>query len=320
MDHIQPNSYFSFSVNQSDENSRLDVFIAQQFSQYSRSFFKQLIEQGQAKINNITTNKKGTLLKAGDTVIIQFPPRRTVSPIALNQLELDIKIIFHHEHFLVISKPAGLLVHPTSSNCTEPTLADWLVSHYNEIQTVGCPDRPGIIHRLDKDTSGIIIIPLTNYAYNIFGQLFKNRSIKKKYHALVKGHPEKKGTITLPIGRDPLVRTRMKTFSPEELSLYKSKKIRSATTHYNVIDYFDNYSLVEVSPVTGRTHQIRVHFAAIGHPIISDPVYGEKSSLITRQALHAQELFFTFDNKDYLFSAPLPDDFKNILKLIEEKK
>lgn len=320
MDQIQPNSYFSFSVNESDTHTRLDVYIAQQFSQYSRSFFKHLIAQGWVKINNIVTNKQGNLLKTGDIVTIQFPPKRTIDPTTIKQIDFGIHTLYEHEHFLIISKPAGLLVHPPSANCTEATLVDWLVANYSEIRTVGYPDRPGIIHRLDKDTSGIIIIPRTNYAHTIFGQLFKDRTIRKKYYALVEGHPEKKGSIDLPIGRDPIARTKMKAFSPDEQLSYSTKKIRSATTHYNVVEYFDDYSLIEAKPITGRTHQIRVHCAVIGHPIVGDTVYGKKSSLIKRQALHAQELSFTFDNKDYLFSSNRPDDFKNALKTIETKK
>ncbi|MGB8367446.1 MAG: RluA family pseudouridine synthase [Candidatus Babeliales bacterium] len=320
MTQIQPNAYFSFSVNKENDNTRLDVFVTQQFSQHSRSFFKHLIEKGQSKINKVTTKKQGTLLKTGDTVTIQFPAKRAVNTTTIKQLDLNIQIISQHEHFLIVSKPAGLLVHPTSSRCTETTLSDWLIAHYNEIQTIGYPDRPGIIHRLDKDTSGLIIIPRTSYANTLFGQLFKSRSIKKKYYALVEGHPEKKGIINLPIGRDPFVRKKMKAFSPEEQLSYASKKIRSATTHYNVIDYFDDYSFIEVQPITGRTHQIRVHCAAIGHPIIGDSSYGTKSIFIKRQALHAQELSFTFNNKDYSFSSPLSNDFKNALKKIKIKK
>ena len=319
MDQIQPNSYFSFRISENNVRIRLDVYIAQQFPQYTRSFFRRLIGQEWVKINNIVTNKQGTWLKIGDIVTIQFPPKRIVNPASVDQLDTSIHTIYQHEHFLIIDKPVNLLVHPPSVNSTEVTLVDWLVAKYNEICAVGYTNRPGIVHRLDKDTSGVMVIPRTNYAYIIFAQLFKNRSIDKKYYALVEGHPEKKGSIDFPIGRDPIVRTKMKVFSQNNLS-YTTKKIRSAITHYKVIKYFDKHSLIKIAPVTGRTHQIRVHFAAIGHPIVGDIVYGKKSLLIKRQALHAQKLSFTFDNKSYVFSSNFPDDFKNAIKMVLKKK
>ncbi len=319
MDQIEPNSRFSFTISENSVRIRLDVYIAQQFSQYSRSFFRRLIGQGWIKINNIVANKQGTWLKIDDIVTIQFPPKRIIKPTSIDQLDTGIHTIYKHEHFLIIFKPVNLLVHPPSVNSTEATLVDWLVVKYKEIQAVGYASRPGIVHRLDKDTSGIIVIPRTNYAYTIFAQLFKNRSINKTYYALVEGHPEKKGSIDLPIGRDPITRTKMKAFSQNNLSC-TTKKIRSAITHYKVIKYFDKHSLIKVTPITGRTHQIRVHCTAIGHPIVGDVVYGKKSSLIKRQALHAQKLSFTFNNKSYTFSSNFPDDFKNAVKMMLAKK
>lgn len=319
MDQIQPNSHFSFKISENNVNTRLDVYIAQQFPQYTRSFFRRLIGQESVKINNIVTNKQGTWLKIGDIITIQFPPKRIIKPASIDQLDTGIHTIYQHEHFLIIAKPVNLLVHPPSVNSTEATLVDWLVAKYNEIRAVGYTNRPGIVHRLDKDTSGIMVIPRTNYAYTIFAQMFKNRSIDKKYYGLVEGHPEKKGSIDLPIGRDPIARTKMKAFFQSNLS-GTTKKIRSAITHYEVIKYFDKHSLIKIVPITGRTHQIRVHFAAIGHPIVGDIVYGKKSLLIKRQALHAQELSFTFNNKLYIFSSNLPDDFKNAVKMVLKKK
>jgi len=320
MDQTQSNSCFSFTISENNVHTRLDVYIAQQFSEYSRSFFRRLIEQGWVKINDIATVKQGTWLKIGDIISIQFPPKRTIKSTSIDQLDTRIDTIYQHEHFLIILKPVNLLVHPPSANSTEATLVDWLVAKYSEIHAVGYTNRPGIVHRLDKDTSGIIVIPRTNYAYAIFAQLFKNRFIDKKYYALVEGHPEKKGSIDLPIGRDPIIRTKMKAFSQNSLLLNTTKKIRSAITHFKVIKYFDKHSLIEVVPITGRTHQIRVHCAAIGHSIVGDIVYGKKSLLIKRQALHAQELSFTFNNKSYTFSSNFPDDFKNAIKMMRAKK
>jgi 23S rRNA pseudouridine1911/1915/1917 synthase len=175
---------------------------------------------------------------------------------------------------------------------------------------VGAQDRPGIIHRLDKDTSGLMIIPRTHHAYNTFGSLFRNRTIHKTYYALVQGHPPKEGFIDLSIGRHPHIRVKMATFDKEKTAHYikKGYRIRTAFTHYRVIKYFTDYALVEFKPTTGRTHQIRVHASAIGHPIIGDETYGSSSVLIQRQALHAAKLQFQFDNEQFSFSINLPDD------------
>ena len=211
---------------------------------------------------------------------------------------------------MIIEKPAGLLTHPTGSKSSEISLSDWLQHHIKDIEHIGSVDRPGIIHRLDKLTSGLIIVPRTNYAYMQFGTIFRDRTIEKTYYAIVTGHPPKQGTINLVIGRDAIVRNKMTTYRSEDVAKTKS---RHAITHYIVEQYFENASLLRVTLETGRTHQIRVHCAAIGHPIIGDTVYGTKSHLIARQALHAAELAFTFDTELFTFKSPLPEDITKLL-------
>lgn len=312
IDHLIPyNSSFTFTIQPEQSSMRLDTFIVQQFPLYSRSFFNQLIHKGYIVINNKVQLKSGIKLKNSDSVTISFPAGRSIADQTLTCLSNETTIIYQHDHFLVLNKPAGLLVHSPSQYNTEVTLVDWLLQQDKEIQSVGAIDRPGIVHRLDKDTSGIIIIPRTNYAHNHFGELFRDRSIHKTYYAVVEGHPDREGIIDAGIGRDPFVKIKMACFTSDILQKTVGK-IRNAHSAYKVITYFKDHSLLEVKPVTGRTHQIRVHLAHIGHPIVGDTVYGKASSLIARQALHAQTISFIFDEQPYEISAPLPPDMTDL--------
>lgn len=313
---ISPNSTFSFTIPEAATNKRLDHYIAQQFPLYSRSFFQRVIDDGFVSVNGKATNKQSTALRAQDIVTVQFPPERQVNAHVLTEKHRDVKIVAQEEHFMVVFKPAGLVVHSPAAHSAMPTLVDWIITHYKEIESVGAVDRPGIVHRLDKDTSGIMIIPRTNYAHTVFGDMFKDRLISKTYLALVHGHPQEIGVIDLPIGRDPRNPTRMATFPYSAAG--KSDAIRTACTNYTVLEYFENHSLVEVRPVTGRTHQIRVHFASIGHPIISDPVYGRASHMIKRHALHAQKLSFQLDGTRHEFSHDAPTDFQTLTNTLRK--
>lgn len=316
-DLISPNSTFSFTIPETAVNKRLDHYIAQQFPLYSRSFFQRVIDDGFVSVNGKPTSKSSTALRIQDVVTIQFPPERDPAPKALTEKHRGIEIITQQEHFLVIFKPAGLVVHSPNSHSTVPTLVDWLVANYADISSVGVIDRPGIVHRLDKDTSGVMIIPRTNHAHTIFGDMFRNRTIKKTYVALVHGHPQQMGVIDLPIGRDQRNPTRMATFPHSALG--RSDAIRASCTNYRVLEYFDDHSLIEAQPVTGRTHQIRVHFASIGHAIVGDPVYGSTSQFIKRHALHAQKLAFDFEGTSHEYTHEVPTDLKNLITMLRKK-
>ncbi len=305
---VQAGSIVSFHVSEEYAESRLDKYVAAQFARYSRSFFSRLIEDGQILVNGKIETKPSAIMKLQDKVTIKFPKPRAVQVRDI-KIEPPVEVVHKHSHFLIIHKPAGLVVHAPSTQSTIITLVDWLLAHYSDIKEVGYVDRPGIVHRLDKDTSGLLIIPRTNYAHGIFGNMFRDREIKKQYYAVVVGHPDRSGTITFPIGRDPVTKVKMSA----DKRLLDSQTSRSAETRYEVMEYFDDAALVRVTPITGRTHQIRVHFAAIGHPLIGDTTYGTASKHINRHALHAYNLSFMFDGEPYSFETEPPTDFQKLI-------
>lgn len=291
---------------------RLDYYLSKSFSDYSRSFFKRLIEDGHVSINGKPVSKQGTPVKKDDIVSVTFPTHSPREATALLTNMPPIEIVFEHKHFLIINKPANLLVHQAATKAEDPSVVDWLLTTMHDIAQIGQTDRPGIVHRLDKDTSGLLVIARTNYAHGKFADLFKDRTIKKTYRAIVHGHPPRSGIIDLSIGRHPVARHKMAAF-PANSPTRQLK--REAVTHYQVLNYFEDCALVEAKPVTGRTHQIRVHLAAIGHPIVGDTVYGtQKTIKIKRQALHAYGLTFIFDEQEFNFTQQEPVDFAALLK------
>lgn len=299
---IAPNSNFSLVV-MNNQPQRIDSFLSSHFSFYSRTFFQKLIDSNLVQINGNTITKASIILKNNDTVFVQFPPEFTSISKQIDG-DLGVGTVYEHEHFLVINKPPYLSVHAPVKESNEITLVDWLVSKFQEIKTVGSLDRPGIVHRLDKNTSGLLLVSRNNYSHEILSNLFKNRLIKKTYQAVVKGNPAQEGTIEFPISRDPFNRTKMS---------HKYSSGRPAVTHYKVLEYFNDAALLELYPITGRTHQIRVHCAAIGHPLLGDIVYGTSSKLIKRQALHAYRLEFFLGDKQFSFNQELPLDFRELL-------
>jgi 23S rRNA pseudouridine1911/1915/1917 synthase len=293
------NRKLEFTVAHSGE--RLDKYIVEQ-CQISRSYAQKLIDEGQVAVNGHAA-KASQKLNAGDRIIASIPPP---SPISLAPEDIPLKVVYEDKDLIVIDKPAGLLVHPAAGQHTG-TLVNAILARCPDLGEINGSVRPGIVHRLDKDTSGLMMVAKNDAAQRSLSRQIKQRSIKKVYLALVLGHltPEH-GAIDAPIGRHPKDRKRMAVVSGG----------REARTEYKVLKYFADYTLVEAMPETGRTHQIRVHFAAIGHSIFGDHVYGKRSPLLGRQFLHAHRLGFKLPSSGEFveFGAELPPDLEEVLK------
>jgi len=256
---------------------RLDRFLAGKCPDLSRSRIQELIRDGRVKVGGVIVTKPALRLRGGELVEVEVAPR---PPLEVVPSPLPLKVVYEDEDLLVIDKPAGLVVHPGAGHHTD-TLANALVAYLGRAPT---PDeRPGIVHRLDKDTSGLMVAAKNEAAHRRLQADLKARRFKKGYLALVEGRlspPE--GTIDAPVGRDPRRRTRMAVVSTG----------RPAVTRYRVREYVGGATLVEVWPETGRTHQIRVHFASLGHPLVGDGVYGRSCPTLNRHFLHAFYLGF----------------------------
>ena len=283
---------------------RLDRYIAEECPELSRSYIQKLAEEGHITVNGAEV-KRSFRLDIGDKVSIILPP--SVPPSLLAE-EIPLKIVYEDDDLLVVDKPAGLTVHPAPGHPSH-TLVNAILAHYPHLSGVGSPGRPGIVHRLDKNTSGLIVVAKNDAAQQNISAQIKARSVVKRYLVLVVGHlsPDR-GIIEAPIGRDPSNRKRMAVVSGG----------REARTQYRVIKYMDNYTLLEVSPETGRTHQIRVHLAAIGYPVVGDEVYGTRSPILTRQFLHAHHLGFRLPStgEQVELSSELPSDLEEAMKHI----
>lgn len=287
------------------QSMRLDKFLYVQFPEYSRAYFQELIEEGLVLVNQGKT-KSNYHVKKADQVTVTFK----IKQYNLEPVPVAFDVIDQQDDFLIINKPAGLLVHSIAGS-DEPSLVNGLLYHFKEIGGLSNDERPGIVHRLDKNTSGLMIIARNYHAHKLLSAMFKDRNIHKTYLALVSGNPEKKGSIDLPIGRHPIERHKMSTFGIDT---------RPALTHYKVLASYSDTALIAAHIITGRTHQIRVHCAALGHGLIGDDVYGVPSLLIARQALHSWKISFEFKGKNYSYSCPLPEDFKQLVAKCNQQK
>ena len=294
---------------------RLDVFVARRCPGLSRSLVQRLIREGRVTVGDRLT-RAGQRLERGDRVLVRMPPEEPEAP---RPEPIPLTILYEDADLLVVDKPAGLTVHPAAglpagqAGVRRGTLAAALLAYRPELAGVGGPERPGIVHRLDRDTSGLLVVAKNEAARAALARQWKERQVEKGYLALVHGRLEPpQGVIDAPVGRDPRHRQRMAVVEGG----------RAARTAYRVRRYLparqagrDGYSLVEVTPSTGRTHQIRVHFAALGHPLVGDRVYGRPSAVLARQFLHAHRLAFRHpvDGRPLEFESPLPEDLRQAL-------
>ena len=285
---------------------RLDKYIGEKCPQLSRTYAQHLITDGYITVNN-HISKPSLKLNIGDKLRVVIPP---AAPSPLSAEAIPLNIIYEDDDLLVVDKPAGLTVHPAPGHPNH-TLVNAILSHFPNLTDISDSLRPGVVHRLDKDTSGVMLVAKNKTAELNLAEQFKTHSVTKIYQVLVKGHltPES-GIIEAPMGRDPSNRKRMAVVAEG----------RDARTEYRVIKYLGNYTLLEVMPETGRTHQIRVHLSAIGYPVVGDKVYGVKSPYLSRQFMHATRLGFKLPSTGaYVeFSSELPPDLEQALSVIAE--
>ncbi|MDD4171523.1 MAG: RluA family pseudouridine synthase [Syntrophomonas sp.] len=285
------------------EGERLDIFVTENLEGVSRATVQNLIKAGQILVNG-QPFKASYHLREGEEVEVELPEPQAV---AIEAQNIPLDIIYQDEDLVIVNKPKGMVVHPAHGNW-DHTMVNALLYHIKDLSGINGELRPGIVHRLDKDTSGVMVVAKNDSAHRSLAEQIKVHSIKREYTALVHGViKENLGTIDAPIGRSKLDRKKMAVV----------KDGRTAVSDYEVMQRFGNYTLVKVSLMTGRTHQIRVHFAHIKHAVVGDPLYGttKKHFDLESQALHAHRLGFKHPRSgEYMeFTSPLPQYFEDIL-------
>ncbi|GAA6619078.1 RluA family pseudouridine synthase [Scytonema sp. NUACC26] len=296
------------------KDARLDRYLSQELPNLSRSRIQQLIEQGNVQLNGKSCTSKKISVKAGDRIALNIPE---AEPLELKAEEIPLDILYEDSSLLIINKPAGLVVHPAPGH-QDGTLVNAILAHCPNLPGIGGVQRPGIVHRLDKDTTGAIAIAKTEQAHQVLQVQLKAKTAGREYLGIVYGAPKtESGTIDLPIGRHPVDRKKMAVVPVE-------KGGRVAVTHWKVRERLGNYTLMHFQLETGRTHQIRVHSAQIGHPIVGDPVYSSGRSLgvnLPGQALHAWKLKLQHPvSGEWIeVSAPLPQTFMTLLEVLRRR-
>lgn len=306
---------------------RLDRALSELFPDKSRSFLARLIEQGHVQINTHVADKTSRRVETGETILVDFPPPE---PASIVSQDLPLTVIHEDGDLVIIDKPPGLVVHPAAGHADQ-TLVNALLFHIRDLSGIGGEIRPGIVHRLDKDTSGLILAAKTLQSHLVLSKQFERRQTQKEYIALVeKSVRSDSNTIDKPIGRHASDYKKMAISA-------KGGKGREAVSFYEVLNRFKDFSLVKVAPKTGRTHQIRVHLASIGHPVVCDKTYGLREELylsdiksgiedadneciLNRQALHAARLsFFHPKTKAPMtLEAPLAEDIKKVVEILKK--
>lgn len=285
---------------------RVDAFLSEK-ADISRAAAQKLIAGGNVTLSSKGSLTKSTVLSANDELFYELP--EPVSDKALPQ-EIPLDIVYEDEHLLIVNKPKGMVVHPAAGNL-DGTLVNALLSHCGEsLSGIGGVIRPGIVHRIDKDTSGLLLVAKNDKAHISLAEQIKVHSVTREYEAIIIGHlPQNEGTVDKPIGRHPTERKKMAV---------TEKNSKNAVTHYKVITELNGYSHVKFRLETGRTHQIRVHMASVGHPILGDELYGgvRRSFKLEGQTLHAKKIGFIHpQTKEYMeFDSELPDYFNELLQ------
>jgi len=296
-----------------DSNYRLDSWLTLRHPEFSRARWQELIKSGRVFINR-TERKPNYSIQPGDCAEARIPPPENIE---LTAEDIALDVIFEDTDLIVINKPPGIVVHPAPGHASG-TLVNALLHHCDDLEGIGGEIRPGIVHRLDQDTSGVLVAAKNDQAMKSLSDQFKSRTTKKEYVAMVWGIPSpSSGTIRTTIGRDPVHRQKMST---------RSKAGRDAVSHYRVVENLGEVSLVKIAIETGRTHQIRVHLNHIKHPVVGDRVYGKKHPPelpvpVIRQLLHAWKLAITHPRtgEAMTFEAPWPDDMKTLIKELKHK-
>lgn len=289
-----------------DAQERLDKYLVAQMPDFSRARLQALIQEGKVEVNGRVITKSGFPLTAGSRVQVEVPP---VVPTDLVPEAIPLQVVFENEDVMVINKPAGMVVHPAAGHASG-TLVHAALAHAPELEGIGGEQRPGIVHRLDKDTSGLILVAKNDRTHRWLQDQFRLRKVNKVYLALVDGAPSTpSGRIEAPIGRDPSHRKKMAITTPQ--------RGREAVTEYQTREKFTHHTLIEAHPLTGRTHQIRLHLAFLGCPIVGDAVYGHRkfSLPIERHFLHAARLSVQLPGEKAArtFEAPLPPELEAVL-------
>ncbi|AQS59020.1 RNA pseudouridine synthase [Desulforamulus ferrireducens] len=299
---------YTFQIEPQQAKTRIDVFLTTNCPEISRSYVQKLIEEGLVTVNGQPT-KANYKLRVADEVTIEIPP---AEELMVEPEDIPLDIYYEDKDVIVVNKPRGMVVHPAEGN-TSGTLVNALLYHCKDLSGINGVLRPGIVHRLDKDTSGLIMVAKNDQAHHALAQQLKDRTVTRRYLALVHHRiKEEQGTINAPIGRDPRDRQKMAVIE---------RNSKAAVTHFQVMERFADYTLIECRLETGRTHQIRVHMAYIGYPLVGDLKYGPKKPHfnLDGQLLHARVLGFQHPTTgQYLeFSSPLPEVFQQVLEQLK---
>ncbi len=294
-------------------SQRLDKFLVSQLPEFSRNRLQSLIEHGAILVNGAVAHKSGQMLSQGALVRVRIPP---TEPSSLLPEDIPLSIVFENDDLLVVNKPAGMVVHPAAGHSTG-TLVHAALAHAPDMVGIGGEKRPGVVHRLDRDTSGLILLAKNDQAQRFLQDQFRLRKTVKTYIALVDGKPPTPtGRIEAPVGRD--------TANRKLMSVTGVKKGREAVTEYRTLETFREHTLLEVHPLTGRTHQIRVHLKFIGCPVAGDTVYGHRHTTIElgRQFLHAARLTIVLpgERKPSTFEAELPEELERVLEQLRREE